>query len=639
MTPDTPRNVVFIDSRVPDLQDLLNGVQPGDLVYVLDPDKDGIQQIADILAANDLGNLSTISIVSHGAVGEVTLGATMLTDANLAGHAAALAEIGTALGAGGTLQLFGCDVGQGAAGQQFVNDLATLAGGINVAAATHDVGTAALGGSWTLDVTTADGLPTSSAAAASGSQGAIVPFTQQAIKDFTNVLANPVQTELWITASGGGPDTELIHVDDNGGATSIDNTTLWGPTSANRPTQVNQIVDVALDPANQTYFIVQENTGINNGNVIWKGSLAQELANPSATPTLTSIFSQTGSVGTTGEITGIALDSAGQQLYFTERHSILRENYDGTGLTTLATGGSNVFANGLALDVAHNQAFFFSTTTFSTSSSGVPITSVNSNAIYVDSNLGATGVVTPTKLTLSPDDTSLGGGDFPASLGLISGIAVDTVTEKLYFTTEPVTDPGKFSGTGTGGVYEYDLTANPSHTYHAVWVEPSSSSLFLTYIHIDDATNSYYVTDTNSTTGGGIYKGSLNSTAAPTLFTSIATSTVSPVAAQGFAFDNAPTLSLAATTSTFTESASNPASANNTPVSVAASASVVDTDATSLFSAAVTLGGAFAGDVLGANVAGTGITSSYNSATGVLTLSGVDTVAHYQSVLASVTFT
>ena len=143
MTADNPHNVVFIDSRVPDLQDLLDGVQPGDLVYVLDPDKDGIQQIADILAANNLGNLSTISIVSHGAVGEVTLGATMLSEANLADHAAALAEIGAALGAGGTLQLFGCDVGQGAAGQQFVNDLATFAGGVNVAAATHDVGSAA----------------------------------------------------------------------------------------------------------------------------------------------------------------------------------------------------------------------------------------------------------------------------------------------------------------------------------------------------------------------------------------------------------------------------------------------------------------------------------------------------------------
>src|SRR5262249_55194773 len=121
----------------------------------------------------------TISIVSHGAVGEVTLGATMLTEANLADHAAALAEIGAALGAGGTLQLFGCDVGQGAAGQQFVNDLAMFAGRVNVAPATHDGRSAALGGSWMLDVTAAPGLGAAglaaSAATSDDSRPDIVP--------------------------------------------------------------------------------------------------------------------------------------------------------------------------------------------------------------------------------------------------------------------------------------------------------------------------------------------------------------------------------------------------------------------------------------------------------------------------------
>ena len=265
-----------------------------------------------------------------------------------------------------------------------------------------------------------------------------------------------------------------------------------------------------------------------------KGNLGTELTNPSGTPALSTIYYQSGAVGGpsgTGFISGIALDTANQQIYFTERHSILKVSYAGGAVTTLATGGTSVFADGLALDLPHNQAFFFSNTTFSTSSNGHPIISVTSNAIYVDLNLASASVVTPTKLTMSPGDTHIAGAaDFPVSLGLITGIAVDTVTEKLYFTTEPVADPTKFTGTGTGGIYEYDLTANPSHTYHAVWVEPSNSSLFLTYIHIDDATNSYYVTDVNSTTGGGIYKGTLTSTAAPTLFSSIPTSTVTPIA-------------------------------------------------------------------------------------------------------------
>ena len=42
--------------------------------------------------------------------------------------------------------------------------------------------------------------------------------------------------------------------------------------------------------------------------------------------------------------------------------------------------------------------------------------------------------------------------------------------------------------------------------------------------------------------------------------------------------------------------------------------------------------------MLAATTAGTSITASYNAATGVLTLTGNDTLAHYQQVLDSVTY-
>src|SRR5207342_948860 len=44
------------------------------------------------------------------------------------------------------------------------------------------------------------------------------------------------------------------------------------------------------------------------------------------------------------------------------------------------------------------------------------------------------------------------------------------------------------------------------------------------------------------------------------------------------------------------------------------------------------------GDVLAATTAGTSITASYNAASGVLTLTGNDTLAHYQQVLDSVAY-
>jgi FG-GAP-like repeat len=68
---------------------------------------------------------------------------------------------------------------------------------------------------------------------------------------------------------------------------------------------------------------------------------------------------------------------------------------------------------------------------------------------------------------------------------------------------------------------------------------------------------------------------------------------------------------------------------------------ISDVDNLNLASATVRVsGGTFAGDgdVLAANIAGTSIAASYNSATETLTLTGGDTPAHYQQVLESVTF-
>ena len=60
MMESNPHRIVFIDSRVPDIRDLLDGLQPGEQAFVIDPSSDGMQQIADILAADNLGDLSSI---------------------------------------------------------------------------------------------------------------------------------------------------------------------------------------------------------------------------------------------------------------------------------------------------------------------------------------------------------------------------------------------------------------------------------------------------------------------------------------------------------------------------------------------------------------------------------------------------
>src|SRR5262249_2505496 len=68
--------------------------------------------------------------------------------------------------------------------------------------------------------------------------------------------------------------------------------------------------------------------------------------------------------------------------------------------------------------------------------------------------------------------------------------------------------------------------------------------------------------------------------------------------------------------------------------------SVSDPDSLTLVHATVSIAGSFAGDsdVLAAVTTGTNISASYDAVNEVLTLSGSDTLAHYQQVLDSVTF-
>src|SRR5205814_1876676 len=75
-------------------------------------------------------------------------------------------------------------------------------------------------------------------------------------------------------------------------------------------------------------------------------------------------------------------------------------------------------------------------------------------------------------------------------------------------------------------------------------------------------------------------------------------------------------------------------------VTLAGSATVADSDNAILASATVQVTGGFAadGDVLSATVAAISITASYSPATERMTLTGADSLAHYQAVLDRLTF-
>lgn len=140
--------VTFIESDVPDLQTLLDGLASTE-VHVIDSSQDGLQQIATILAGRS--GIDALHIISHGASATLDLGALTLNNESLAAHQAELSAIGQSLSADGDILLYGCDVGAGTAGKVFIDQLAG-ATGADVAASTNLTGSAALGGDWNLEI-------------------------------------------------------------------------------------------------------------------------------------------------------------------------------------------------------------------------------------------------------------------------------------------------------------------------------------------------------------------------------------------------------------------------------------------------------------------------------------------------------
>ena len=145
------KTVVFIDPNVTDWQNLVNGVEPGSLVFIIDQTRDGIRQITDKLAA--LTDIDSVQIISHGGEGSLSLASTQLNSANLNSYSSQLQQWGQSLTTTGDILLYGCDVAGGVIGKAFVQQISQLTGA-DVAASDDWTGSAALGGDWLLEYAT-----------------------------------------------------------------------------------------------------------------------------------------------------------------------------------------------------------------------------------------------------------------------------------------------------------------------------------------------------------------------------------------------------------------------------------------------------------------------------------------------------
>lgn len=182
------REVAFIDSAVANTSALRAALRPDVEVVMLDARGDELAQISDTLRARR--DLAVVHVFAHGAPGALQLGAQRLDVAALQAQGDAVQGWQAAFAARGALRLYGCDVGQGAAGRAFVAGLARLTGA-SVAASINKTGAAAEGGDWDLELT-------------AGPAAGASPFATQ--PDFAGLLpttrTESYQFTLWVRPGG-----------------------------------------------------------------------------------------------------------------------------------------------------------------------------------------------------------------------------------------------------------------------------------------------------------------------------------------------------------------------------------------------------------------------------------------------------
>ena len=333
-----PQQVLFVENAVAGYQALTSSVKPGVDVVILDSRGDGLKQISAFLGQHP--GYQTLSLVSHGDAGTLALGSDTLTMASLAGNAPELKAIGSSLSGPRQVLLYGCDVAAGSVGQAFVSAVAADAGAA-VAASTHLVGSAALGGSWNLDYRV-------------GTVTAALPFDPSG---FTGVL--PIGGDL----SNAQLNSTLIQAGGNVGIT-------WsGATQGNAPVNIllsingstfpvtivsNLPNDNAYTwnvPANLTTIGVKIEV-VDTGNTSDTTTSSAVALHPATTPIL-STFAGNGTAGSTGDgslavaaelnsPTDVAVDSAGDLFIADDSNELVREVNAVTGIITTVAGNGTL---------------------------------------------------------------------------------------------------------------------------------------------------------------------------------------------------------------------------------------------------------------------------------------------------------
>ncbi len=181
---------MVIDARLENRDQLAANLPVGTTALVVDAGQDAIAAISSALA--QLGKVDSIQIFSHGATGQFTLGNQTFTRQSVDQLGDRLSAWRGELNAGADIQLYGCDVGSGSAGQALVNELARWTGA-DVGASSNATGATRAGGDWNLEVRAGDVDKT-------------IALSASTLTDFQGLLANASPT---VAMGSGGAAVRL----------------------------------------------------------------------------------------------------------------------------------------------------------------------------------------------------------------------------------------------------------------------------------------------------------------------------------------------------------------------------------------------------------------------------------------------
>ncbi len=146
----TPIQLVFVDSKVDDIDAWVNAIESPMEIVLLHESESGIEQISRVLAGR--ANINGIHLIGHGHAGAIHLGSSPVDEVSLNNHQSQLKQWSQALTADADILLYGCETAAGSEGASFLARLAHLTGA-DVAASIDVTGNQNRGGDWELERT------------------------------------------------------------------------------------------------------------------------------------------------------------------------------------------------------------------------------------------------------------------------------------------------------------------------------------------------------------------------------------------------------------------------------------------------------------------------------------------------------